>query len=95
MNIKRKVRIKPQQINIYIFLNQILLDSIDYLFVSVYLNRDSDVKQFKTRKYFLPKGIIKNYNVIIIGKNFYDQPIDSDKKWYKEIRKLTTEQGPD
>ena len=80
MNIKRKVGIKPQQINIYIFLNQILLDSIDYLFVSVYLNRDSDVKQFKTRKYFLPKGIIKNYNVIIIGKNFYDQPIDSDKK---------------
>ena len=76
------MRIKPQQINIYIFLNQILLDSIDYLFVLVYLNRDSDVKQFKTRKYFLPKDIIKNYNVIIIGKNFYGQPIDSDKKRY-------------
>ena len=74
------MRIKPQQINIYISLNQILLDSIDYLFVLVYLNRGSDVKRFKTRKYFLPKGIIKNYNVIIIGKNFYDQPIDSDKK---------------
>ena len=89
------MRIKPQQINIYISLNQILLDSIDYLFVLVYLNRDSDVKRFKTRKYFLPKGIIKNYNVIIIGKNFYDQPIDSDKKRDKEIRKSTTEQGPD
>ena len=76
------MRIKPQQINIYIFLNQILLDSIDYLFVLVYLNRDSDVKEFKTRKYFLPKDIIKNYNVIIIGKNFYGQPIDSDKKRY-------------
>ena len=76
------MRIKPQQINIYIFLNQILLDSIDYLFVLVYLNRDSDVKQFKTRKYFLPKDIIKNYNAIIIGKNFYGQPIDSDKKRY-------------
>ena len=29
------------------------------------------------------------------GKNFYDQPTDSDIKWYKEIRKLTTGQGED
>ena len=30
--------------------------------------------------YFFPKGIIDNYNVIINGKNFYDQPIDFDIK---------------
>ena len=42
-----------------------------------------------------PKGIIKNYNVIINGKNFYDQPIDSSIKQYKEIRKLATGQGED
>ena len=28
-------------------------------------------------------------------KNFYDKAIDSDIKWYKEIRKLTTGQGED
>ena len=28
-------------------------------------------------------------------KNFYYQAIDSDIKWYKEIRKLTTGQGED
>ena len=28
--------------------------------------------------------------MIINGKNFYDQPIDSDIKWYGEIRKLRT-----
>ena len=33
------------------------------------------------------------YNVIINGKNFYDQPIDSDIKRYKEIRKLITGRG--
>ena len=36
---------------------------------------------------------MKNYNIIINGKNFYDQPIDSDIKRYEEIRILTTEQG--
>ena len=39
--------------------------------------------------------MIKNYNVIINGKNVYDQPIDSDRKQYEEIRKLTTGQGED
>ena len=26
-------------------------------------------------KHYLRKGIIKNYNVIVNGKNFFDQPI--------------------
>ena len=37
----------------------------------------------------------KNYNVIISGKNFYDQLTDSDIKRCEEIRKLTTGQGED
>ena len=61
----------------------------------VYSNSDNDVKRFKAQRYYLPKGIIKNYNVIINRKNFYDQAIDSDIKREKEIRKLTTGQGED
>ena len=33
--------------------------------------------------------------MFINGKNFYDQPIDSDIKRYEEIRKLTAGQGED
>ena len=33
--------------------------------------------------------------MIINGKNFYDQPIDSDVKLYEDIIKLTTGQGED
>ena len=68
----------------------------------IYLDRDNDVKQFKAQRYYLPKDIIKNYNIIIIiiiiiisGNNFFEQPIDSDVKRYKEIRLLTTGQGED
>ena len=50
---------------------------------------------FHTRKYYLPEGIIGNYNVIINGKNLYDQQNDSDIKRYEEIRKLKTGQGED
>ena len=41
------------------------------------------------------KYIIKNYNAIISGKNFYDQPIDFNIKWCEEKRKLTTGQVED
>ena len=67
------------------------------MFLSTYLNRDIDVKRFKTRGHYLPKDIIQHCNVIINGKTFYDQPIDSDIKWYVGhfTRKLTTGQGGD
>ena len=38
---------------------------------------------------------MKNYNVIINGKNLYNQQIDSGIKWYGEIRKLITRQVED
>ena len=41
------------------------------------------------------KGIIKNYNVTIDRKNYYDQPIDSNIKRYGKIRKLTTGEAGD
>ena len=50
--------------NTDIFSNEILLK----LYASVYANQDINAKRFKTRRDYLPKGIIKTYNVIINGK---------------------------
>ena len=61
----------------------------------VYSNQDADSKRFKTRKYYSRKGIIKNYNMIINRRNFYNQPINSAIEQYKEIRTLITGQGED
>ena len=63
------------------------------MFVLVYTNEDINAKRFISRKYYLPKDIIKNYNVIINGKNLYDEASDSNINRYEEIRKLTTGQG--
>ena len=48
------------------------------LFVFIYLNEDDSAKMYKAKSFYLPKGITKNYNVIINRKNFYDPLIDSD-----------------
>ena len=41
----------------------------------------------------VPKEIIKNCNVIINRKNFYDQAIDSDTKRQEQTRKIANGQG--
>ena len=45
--------------------------------------------------YYLPKVEIKDYNVMVDGKNFFDQPINSMIKTYKNILKIATGQGDD
>ena len=54
------------------------------LFVLVSSDQDDNAKRSKTQGYYLPKGIMDNYNVIINGKNFYDQAINLDIIRYKE-----------
>ena len=38
---------------------------------------------------------VTNYNVLIDGRNFYDQPISDQIKKYDEIRKIATGKGDD
>ena len=45
------------------------------------------------RKYFVPRVDITSYNVLIDGRNFYDQPINDLIRKYDEIRKIATEKG--
>ena len=39
--------------------------------------------------------VIKDYNVMIHGNNFYDQTVKNDKVTYVKIRKIATGQGDD
>ena len=48
------------------------------------------VERDSHRKYFLPRADITNYNVLIDGRNFYDEPINDQIKKYDEIRKIAT-----
>ena len=47
---------------------------VNRLFVLIYSNQDDNDKSYNTRGYYFPKGTARNYNDIINGKNFYDQP---------------------
>ena len=47
------------------------------------------------RKNCLPTVEIKDYNFMIDGQNFFDQPVHSYLRTYDNIRKIATGQGDD
>ena len=60
------------------------------------INDCSDrIKKDSHTKSFLPRVNITNYNVLIDGRNFYNQPINDQIKKYDKIRKIATGQGDD
>ena len=74
----KPAKVIEQGKNIYELLNA-SFQGVKRLFVFAYFiaNNGNDEAGIKNnKKYFLPRGEIKNYNVLIDGRNFYDQPIN-------------------
>ena len=74
---------------------RILLDAsfqgVKRLFVLAFDNTVNDNKKVERdshKKYFLPRVTITNYNVLIDGKNIYDQPIGDQIKNMMKLDKL-------
>ena len=40
---------------------------------------ENNMQRTSSKKYYLPNAEIKGYNVMIDGKNFFDQPIKNNK----------------
>ena len=63
---------------------------VNRLFVLAFENTENGNKKAERdshRKYFLPRVDITNSNVLVDGRNFYDQPINDQIKKYDEITK--------
>ena len=99
MSTKKKIEARKSDVN---NLTRFLLDAyfqgVKRLFGLAFENSNDNNKEVERNshtKYFLPRVTITNYNVLIDGRNFYDQPINDQIKQYGEIRKTTTGQGDD
>ena len=60
---------------------------VNRLFV---LTFENDVRRILHTSYYLPNVEIKDYNIMINGENFFDQPIKNNKVTYENIRKIAT-----
>ena len=65
---------------------------VNRLFVLSFENEDDRTSH---STYYPPKVEIKDYNAMIDGRNFFNQPINSMTKTYENIGKIATGQGDD
>ena len=60
---------------------------VNQLFVLAFEN---DEQRTSNKRYYIPNVEIKDCNVMIDGKTFFDQPTKNDKVTYENIRKIAT-----
>ena len=65
---------------------------INRLFVLAF---ESDDQRISNKRSYIPNVEIKDHNVMIDGKNFFDKPVKRDKITYENIRKIATGQEDD
>ena len=56
---------------------------------------EDDAQRISRKRYYIRNVEIKDYNVMIVRKNLFDQSVKNDKVTYENIRKITTGQGDD
>ena len=69
-----------------------IFQGVNRLFVLAFEN-DND--RTSDEQYYPPTVEIKDYNIMINGENFFDQPIKNNKVTYENIKKIATAQGDD
>ena len=68
---------------------------VNRLFVMAYNRANDQPTRNGQQKYYLPRIDLEKYNVIIDGRNFYDNPIESDIEKYRESKKVMIGKGED
>ena len=89
ISIRSKKYAQSQYLN---YLVDLSFQGVNRLFV-LYFEKENG--RTSHSEYYLPKVEVKDYNVNIDVKNFFDQPINNDIKTYENIRKIATGQGDD
>ena len=86
---------KPELLSQNLSLNYLIEPSfqgVNRLFVLAFEN---DAQRKVHSGYYLTNVEIRNYNVMINGENFFDQPMKDNKVTYENIRKSATSKGDD
>ena len=93
---KTKAQNENADANVFNYINlDPSFQGVNRLFVMAYSREDNDLTRDGRKKYYLPRIDLKKYNVIIDGRNFYDNPVESDIEKYRELKKVMIGKGED
>ena len=87
---------KDADANVFKYINlDPSFQGVNRLFVMAYNRANGQPTRNWQRKYYLPRIDLEKYNVIIDGRTFYDNPIESDIEKYRELKKVMIGKGED
>ena len=78
--------------------SDVSFQGVSKLFATAYETDDTERNAYteeSRRRYYLPRSKIKDYNVLIDGRNFYYQNVNSSIVRYNELLKMTTGRSDD
>ena len=90
-----KYLVKPKLLARNVNLNHLIdpsFQGVNGLFVFVF---EDDAQRTNNKRYYIPNVEIKDYNVMIDGKSFFNQLIKNNKVTYENIRKIAIGHGDD
>ena len=83
-------------VNVFKYINlDPSFQGVNRLFVMAYNRANGQPTRNGQQKYYLPRTDFEKYNVIIDGRNFYDNPIESDIEKYRQLKKVMIGKGED
>ena len=83
-------------VNVFKYINlDRSFQGVNRLFVMAYNRANGQPTRNGKQKYYLPRIDLEKYNVIIDGRNFYDNPVESDIEKYRELKKVMIGKGED
>ena len=94
-NIKQKKNMNMKMLMSLSILVTILFQGVNRLFLMAYSREANQRTRNGNQKYYLPRIDLKKYNVIIDGRNFYDNLIENNSEKYRELKKVMIGKGED
>ena len=93
---KTKEQNENADVNVFKYINlDPSFQGVNRLFVMAYNREDNELDRNSLLKYYLPRIGLNKYNLIIDGRNFYDNKIESDIEKYRELKKAMIGKGED
>ena len=91
----KKYLTKPELLARNANLNHLIEPSFQGINRRLVLAFENDDQKTNNKRYYIPNVEMKDYNIIIDGKIFFDQPLKNDKVTCENIRKIAIGQGDD
>ena len=85
---RSQMPIQPQNNNLNYLIDP-TFTSVNRLFILSFPRNNNTDSRYSFSNYYVPKGKVNDFNVLIDGKSFFDLPVKNDEEAYEKIIEMS------